>query len=300
MPLAFIGLSRVAAIGYPLHESKWGSMAKQLQWRDAIIEVLKSSTEAMHYARIAQEISDRGLRDKLGATPANTVNVTLSDSIRDEGADSPFDRTARGEYRLKESVKAESQVGLGVRVATNGSDGLRLPKGARDDEPEEPTGLINALGMYWSRDKVDWEKGTPKLLGRQAASDESVDFSEQRGVYLLYDRNEVIYVGRATDQGLGTRLRQHTVDRLNGRWDRFSWFGIDAVSERGKLKGENRSFNATMLIATMEALLIESVEPSQNRKRGDDFTAIEFLQTEDPAIKRKKDEDAIAALLRGR
>jgi hypothetical protein len=39
-----------------------------------------------------------------------------------------------------------------------------------------------------------------------------------------------------------------------------------------------------MLIVTMEALLIEGLEPPQNRKRGDDFRAVEFLQVEDPEI----------------
>jgi hypothetical protein len=41
-----------------------------------------------------------------------------------------------------------------------------------------------------------------------------------------------------------------------------------------------------MLIATMEALLIEGLEPPQNRKRGDDFRAVEFLQVEDPEIQK--------------
>jgi hypothetical protein len=38
----------------------------------------------------------------------------------------------------------------------------------------------------------------------------------------------------------------------------------------------------------MEALLIESVEPSQNRRRGDEFRAVEFLQAEDPEIELNK------------
>jgi hypothetical protein len=39
-----------------------------------------------------------------------------------------------------------------------------------------------------------------------------------------------------------------------------------------------------MLIVTLEARLIEGLEPPQNRKRGDDFRAVEFQQTEDPGI----------------
>ncbi len=43
-----------------------------------------------------------------------------------------------------------------------------------------------------------------------------------------------------------------------------------------------------LLIATMETLLIESVEPAQNRRRGDDFKAVEFLQADDPEIKEAR------------
>jgi hypothetical protein len=37
----------------------------------------------------------------------------------------------------------------------------------------------------------------------------------------------------------------------------------------------------------MEAVLIEGLEPRQNRKRGDDFQAVEFLQVEDPAVQQQ-------------
>jgi hypothetical protein len=114
-----------------------------------------------------------------------------------------------------------------------------------------------------------------------------VDFCRQSGVYLLHDAREVVYVGRTTEQPLGVRLRQHTTDRLNGRWDRFSWFGIYSVATSGTLETDKVvSYNADMLIVTMEALLIEGLEPPQNRKRGDDFRAVEFLQVLDPEIQK--------------
>ncbi len=43
-----------------------------------------------------------------------------------------------------------------------------------------------------------------------------------------------------------------------------------------------------MLIVTMEALLIEGLEPPQDRRRGDDFRAVEFLQVEDPDIQKSQ------------
>ena len=48
----------------------------------------------------------------------------------------------------------------------------------------------------------------------------------------------------------------------------------------------------------MEALLIEGLEPPQNRKRGDDFSAIEYLQAEDPAVERQQMMELLAEMQR--
>ena len=257
-------------------------MAEQLGWREAIRQVLQNHSEAMHYVDIAEEIKEKGLRTSFGATPANTVNVYISDSLNNEGESSPFDRVSRGYYRLREANVAS--LDATPTNASNTASGLDGDV-AVAESVDEPAGLINALRMYWSREKVIWSS-TPRLYGNQIASDELVDLSDQRGVYLLYDRNSVVYVGRTTDQGIGTRLRQHTFDRLNGRWDRFSWFGIYPIAADGSLVKDTKAYGASMLIATMEALLIEAVEPAQNRRRGDDFRAVEFLQALDPEIER--------------
>ena len=44
--------------------------------------------------------------------------------------------------------------------------------------------------------------------------------SGRSGIYALYRRNSLFYVGLATN--LSTRLKQHLKDRLRGRWDRLS------------------------------------------------------------------------------
>ena len=41
------------------------------------------------------------------------------------------------------------------------------------------------------------------------------------------------------------------------------------------------------LIATMEALLIEGLEPPQNRRQGEGFNAVEFIQEPDPEVVRE-------------
>jgi predicted GIY-YIG superfamily endonuclease len=130
---------------------------------------------------------------------------------------------------------------------------------------------------------VSWKK-EPAIWGRQQLGSQSVDFCDQEGVYLLHDAQGVVYVGRTVEQMLGRRLYQHTINRLSGRWTRFSWFGVFAVEESGALKrnADFSRFPMKIIIATMEAVLIEGLEPRQNRKRGDDFRAVEFLQGEDP------------------
>ena len=241
-------------------------------WREAIIKVLNDSAEAMHYGDIAEEIAEKQYRTSLGATPANTVNAHMSDSLNNEGVSSPFIRVSRGMYSLRpKAADSQSQV--------------PTPNSTAPAEAE-PTGFINAFGMYWLRSQVSW-KASVRLLGKQQDATNQVDFTQQRGVYLLHDGRSVVYVGRVIDQGLGIRLRQHTLDRLNGRWDRFSWFGIYRVSENGEvIADQTATYGIETLITAMEALLIESLEPPQNRRRGDDFRASEFLQVTDPDIEK--------------
>jgi len=263
-------------------------MPLQMGWKEAAIEVLKDQPEGMLYTDITQQIIDRGLRTKLGATPASSLNTTLSESIRWDGENKPFERVGPGRYRLRSFSQGQSPLPTAHSVASLEAEEI--------EEKKETTGLINAFGMFWSRDKVQWGSSITKLFGKQDLRSDSVDFSDQRGVYLLYDRGEVIYVGRAIDRGIGIRLREHVFDRLSGRWDRFSWFGVYKVSDDGSLDSAEQNYDRGLLIATMEALLIEAVEPRQNRRRGDRFSAVEFIQVEDPDIEKAKKKAILADL----
>ena len=44
-------------------------------------------------------------------------------------------------------------------------------------------------------------------------------------------------------------------------------------------------------------ILIEALEPRQNRKRGDDLAAVEYLQKVDPEIEKKKVKATLDAAL---
>lgn len=50
----------------------------------------------------------------------------------------------------------------------------------------------------------------------------------------------------------------------------------------------------------MEALLIEGLEPPQNRKRGDGFSAVEFIQAVDPDIEKRRDREVAEKLIKNK
>ncbi len=222
--------------------------------------------------------------DDLGATPANTVVMSITSSMRAEGNDSPFTRVERGVYALRSKVQQGA-------MAEAAHPDISQPD---SNISTEATGLVNAFGMFWDRTKVAWTS-QPRILGQQQAGSNPVDFCDQRGVYLLHDAQGVVYVGRATDQGIGRRLSQHINDRLGGRWTRFSWFGVYPVKDDGTLavRAELSSLPIEVVIVTMEAVLIEGLEPRQNRKRGDDFKAVEYLRIEDPALEHERIRSAL-------
>lgn len=256
-----------------------------MPWKEAIRNVLSSSQDAMHYSDIAEQIVELGLRKSVGATPANTVNAFIATSINEEGEKSPFMRVSRGVYNLNpilaQSIREAQQLESAV------SENLNV---------QNKDTIINAFGMFWQRDLVLWSNN-PQLLGRQQIGADPVDFSCQIGVYILYDGKETVYVGRSIDRTLGKRLFEHTQDRLNGRWNRFSWFGLHAVTDQGQLEEVMPTISTDLLVCTLEALLIEGLEPPQNRKRGDNFNASEYLQAIDPEIEKRKVKKTLSQLL---
>lgn len=265
-------------------------MARDLPWRKAIEKVLGSAEGAMHYKDIAEQIVSDGLRENVGATPASTVNVALNDTIKKYGDKSPFENNNnKGEYILRSKSKE-------IRNQPQLDDSSSSKREQSGEKSEEQYEVISSFGMFWRRDFVDWSNHA-KLLGMQQLGAESVDFNKQLGIYLLYDGREIIYVGRSTARPLGQRLYEHTADRLSTRWDRFSWFGLLPVSDKGNFGSLPSKYAGTNIIPALEAILLEALEPRQNRKRGDDLAAVEYLQKEDPKIERKKIKSLLESAL---
>lgn len=237
-------------------------------WKTAIITILTESKEPLHYHDITERILTRGLKSTTGATPDATVNAQISASIKHDGTASPFLRVAKGTFTLRPNGEV-----------------AQLP--VIEPEVETSDDVIRAFGIHWQREHIVWRR-QPRLYGRQQVAAKSVDFGRQRGVYLLADHHTVIYVGRAVERPLGQRLYEHTLDRLSGRWNRFSWFGFSGVSDAGKLTEEPITPTLASIVAAFEAILIETLEPPQNRRRGDDFTGVEYIQDIDPELREQE------------
>ena len=71
-----------------------------------------------------------------------------------------------------------------------------------------------------------------------------------QGVYALYRRNKLYYIGLASD--LKQRVRWHLRDRHKGKWDRFSLYMIRRTDH----------------IREVESLVVRIAEPAGNTQRG--------------------------------
>lgn len=259
-----------------------------LKWKEAIIKVLEEEKKALHYTVIAELIAEKGYRKSLGATPQDTVSANMTTDINANKEKSIFAKVDRGYYILRKFLDD------GMHLLTEETE-IKNKKSKKTSS--EKLRIINSFGLYWNRSHVHW-KTTPDLLGIQQFGATNVNFKNQIGIYLLHDSRETIYVGQAIEQPLGQRLRYHTSDRLSGRWDRFSWFGFYPVNDKG---GLNKDLNFDDITIQdfgdiLEAILIESIEPRQNRKQGNLFTGIEYLQQEAPEIKKRMKEQLIREL----
>lgn len=230
---------------------------RSLTWQESIQKVLKDEGAPMHYVDIARKIGELGLK-KLGVNAAPAVGAFLSASLNNEGEESPYVKEGRGIYALKASV----------------------PLAAKGDKDEEPAGLVKAFGLHWDREKVRWKTTTPEIQGVSLSGMTKVNFYNQKGVYILYNPVfKPVYVGQSTST-IGKRLKDHTNDRLKGRWRYFSWFGFLQVNEKtGNLELDADADGGVDSFSDMlEAVLIESMEPPLNKQRGQGVEGAEFLQ----------------------
>lgn len=104
---------------------------------------------------------------------------------------------------------------------------------------------------------------------------------KQRGVYALYKKNSLYYVGLAAD--LRTRMKQHLKDRHAKKWDRFSLYLIHNAEH----------------LKEVETLLIRISEPRGNVMRGGFRKSRNFIR-ELRMLMKTRNREQMSEILSGR
>ena len=151
----------------------------------------------------------------------------------------------------------------------------------REESANTPI-LIKTYGEFWNPELVDWNNSW-RLLGRRSRKGKDVNVYEERGVYVLYKDYVPVYVGKGDVTSIGYRLQGHRHSWRKGpRWDLFSWFGVVGLNDKDKLLRRKTGLRVTTdeLIATLEALLIVSIEPRMNSRREKFKNAVRLYQSD--------------------
>lgn len=255
---------------------------QEMSWQDAIVKVLEDADKPLHTDEITAAILSDGLKSTAGKTPSATVAAMISRLLREGRQD--IVRAQRGYYYMR-------------AVA----DMTTMPEQEEpDDELDEtdvPDNLaVAAYGLHWERDKVDWS--ARRLYGWDSVNvnpvgnydDFAVDFANQQGVYLLHNWDAVVYVGRTTakNNGLFQRLQaHHNSPAWAAKWERFSWFGMRRVNDEGELSDGPENAPKQVVAALMEAVLIETLRPAFNNRKGD-YMGTLYRQLVDPGIAERE------------
>jgi hypothetical protein len=159
---------------------------------------------------------------------------------------------------------------------------------------------IKNFGFMWERDKVHWGRkgpgGNKRFDGVMVGNKKRVvDFLEQMGIYVLYDRFErPIQIGQS--KNIFQRLSQHRTDHLRNRWALFTWFGFYKAGANNELLVKNQASQLRRQITLgesldeIEAVLIQVLEPRLNRRGPNWIDAEEYLQVT-KALEAEEDSD---------
>lgn len=176
---------------------------------------------------------------------------------------------------------------------------------ARRKKRSQGQNIVRNMGLFWKRDLVRWrgKRGCPRrLAGRRhgAKRKGEVDFWQQTGVYALYADYHLIYVGQAglSDRScIGKRLKTHLTDDLAGRWNMFSWFGLQKVRASDNTVGKRtmrRASSRGQLANVLEGILIEVAEPPMNSQKGRFGSRVErYIQVDDSLNTRAETKERI-------
>ena len=135
-----------------------------MTWDEAIIAVFQDNLGIeMTNGDIAQNITDKRYRTKVGATPQNTIGARMSSLMERHD----IERIDRGVYILRPQ------------------EGDEISNAPLEDPDSQATTIkIEAYGIHWERSKVHWQGR--RILGYDTDPRETIDFANQQGVSKVY------------------------------------------------------------------------------------------------------------------
>jgi hypothetical protein len=118
-----------------------------------------------------------------------------------------------------------------------------------------------------------------KITGVEYPGAPVIDFSEQTGIYYLYNGDRFVHHG-STVESLGKSLYEHTSDNLAGQWDHFTFIGFRPVNDNGELGPLPLDYPMAWYLACLRAVMIKVFEPTLNTEEDiSDVKIIEYTQT---------------------
>lgn len=124
-------------------------MPKELTWRKAIEKILSEAPGAVHYKDITDKIVEDGLRTSLGATPAATVSAYLTNAIKKEAGECPFQKVGKGLYIWKKRAGITQLPEI-------------TPTEEDENTEEQQYDVISSFGMFWRRARMAVTSRTQK------------------------------------------------------------------------------------------------------------------------------------------
>jgi hypothetical protein len=161
--------------------------------------------------------------------------------------------------------------------------------------------MIKSFGVHWHANEVNWggqgpgNQGTLLGAASKRAKAVPVDFRSQRGVYALYADYDLVYLGQAGagNDRLFNRLKTHRKDHLSERWNRFSWFGTQWVTQQHRLSSDAAEVHQSVEAALnmLEAVAIAISEPRLNLQRGRWSDTTKYFQYKKSGTPEDEEDD---------
>ncbi|RPI71466.1 MAG: hypothetical protein EHM38_03830 [Geobacteraceae bacterium] len=245
---------------------------------DKIIHVLSQDSKPMGYEEIAVELAEQGKIAAFGVMPRKQIRTVIDSAILQEGDGCPIVTTYPGEYLMRKNASPAHLQAAKRMDRKLGTDRL---------------GIITCFGHQWLRERVIWKPKT-EIFGCQFQKSPRINFADQTGFYVLYSEDRSIeYIDYTGDRNLGDCLYEHTLDRLDGRWERFSFFCLKPINDDGTLGPlpVEAKIGDVNVMASMKSILLELAEPRSNRRHYDYFSTLIFIQWRNPQIEIKRELD---------